>query len=107
MELGLENLRCQGSCRDGPPCGARERRSATLAPHETDRTTWLLHHVAGRAVAESNRRENDLHRASETIAFEIRPPPLLRREVTLNCRLPHLGLGVGNSATARGAAWAR
>ena len=41
MELGLEHLRCQGLCRDGPPCGAPERRSATLAPPVTDRTTWL------------------------------------------------------------------
>ena len=53
------------------------------------------------AVAESNRRENDHHRASETIAFEARPPHFRDEKWPSIVDCPHLGPGIGNSATAR------
>ena len=57
--------------------------------------------VVLRAVAESNRRENDLHRASEKIAFEACSPHFWDEKWPSTVDCPHLGPGVGNSATAR------
>ena len=57
--------------------------------------------VVLRAVAESNRRKNDLHRGSGSFLFEAAPPHFRGEKPLWAVDCPHQGPLAGHSATAR------